>query len=293
MEKTASLSSEGLLIMHEKLVSIVIPVYRQIPDDFERLALEQCCRILGNYKISLVSSSKLNCEEYIRIFNKYKVDFQQIYFEDRFFKSIESYNELLLDVSFYKSFDQYEYILIYQLDAFVFRDELTYWCRKGYDYIGAPWFKQFWRFKPSKQLLAVGNGGFSLRKVSSCIRLLQHKGKFKLGGCRFTPYNSIFVKLKKLSLKKWKEVRFRNTVDFFVYINRKSEDRFWSLDTQNSHVPFHVAPIEEGIKFAFEQAPSYLLELNGGKLPFGCHAWNRYEPDFWKEVIDNELKSTT
>lgn len=278
--------------MHEKLVSIVIPVYKQSPDAIERMSLEQCCRILGNYKISLVSSPELNCEEYIRIFDKYNIDFQQVFFEDRFFKSIESYNELLLDISFYKTFVRYEYILIYQLDAFVFRDELSYWCEKGYDYIGAPWFKQFWRFKPTKKFLAVGNGGFSLRKISSCIRVLQYKGKFKPKDYRFTPYNSIFVKLKKLPFKKWKDIQFQNSVDFFVYINRKSEDRFWSLDTPGSNVPFHVAPIEEGIKFAFEYAPSYLFELNERRLPFGCHAWNRYELDFWKEIIDNESKNT-
>ena len=30
-------------------------------------------------------------------------------------------------------------MLIYQLDAYVFKDELLNWANKGYDYIGAPW----------------------------------------------------------------------------------------------------------------------------------------------------------
>ena len=32
-------------------------------------------------------------------------------------------------------------MLIYQLDAFVFQDDLAYWCQQNYDYIGAPWLR--------------------------------------------------------------------------------------------------------------------------------------------------------
>ncbi|MFR6542216.1 MAG: DUF5672 family protein [Butyricimonas virosa] len=31
------------------------------------------------------------------------------------------------------------------IDAFVFRDELTYWCTLNYDYIGAPWLCK-WKY---------------------------------------------------------------------------------------------------------------------------------------------------
>ncbi len=43
----------------------------------------------------------------------------------------------MMDNTFYKQFLNYEYILIYQLDAFVFKDELNY-CSQGIDYVGAP-----------------------------------------------------------------------------------------------------------------------------------------------------------
>jgi hypothetical protein len=59
-------------------------------------------------------------------------------FPKRYFENIEGYNELLLSASFYERFLDTKYILIYQLDAFVFKDELQEWCDKGYDYI-APW----------------------------------------------------------------------------------------------------------------------------------------------------------
>ena len=35
-------------------------------------------------------------------------------------------------------FLEYQYMLIYQLDAFVFEDKLDYFCELGYDYIGIP-----------------------------------------------------------------------------------------------------------------------------------------------------------
>jgi len=44
----------------------------------------------------------------------------------------------MMSPAFYDAFKAFDYILIYQLDAFVFRDELEYFCSLGYDYIGAP-----------------------------------------------------------------------------------------------------------------------------------------------------------
>jgi hypothetical protein len=46
-----------------------------------------------------------------------------------------------LSEEFYQAFTDFEFMLIYQLDAFVFRDELADWCRSGYEYIGAPWLR--------------------------------------------------------------------------------------------------------------------------------------------------------
>ena len=56
-------------------------------------------------------------------------------------QSVGTYNQMMVERDFYKRFVEYEYILIYQLDAFVFRDELEQFCDYGYDYIGAPWIK--------------------------------------------------------------------------------------------------------------------------------------------------------
>lgn len=42
---------------------------------------------------------------------------------------------------------------------------------------------------------------------------------------------------------------------------------------------------EEASHFAFEKHPSFLFSQNG-QLPFGCHAWRKYEYDeFWGKYI--------
>lgn len=267
------------------LVTIIIPIYKSELSDSERISLEQCCRILGKYEISLVCPENLSIIQYTKFFEKYQVSYSCFYFKKKYFQGIEGYNELLLSIDFYSTFKEFTYILIYQLDAFVFKDELEYWCSKGYDYIGAPWFKRLWRFKYSKNIRAIGNGGFSLRNVQACINVLNHKGAFKPIRYIFSFHNSVLLKLKKMPLKRWKYLKVENSVNFFTNINMRTEDQFWSLDTQNSNVNFSVAPIDEGIKFAFEYNPSYLYQLNHNTLPFGCHAWNRYEPDFWLRFI--------
>lgn len=72
---------------------------------------------------------------------------------------------------FYEKFLSFYYILIYQLDAFVFYDALEFFCSLGYDYIGASVAYSSWYGYKEKNP-RVGNGGFSLRKVKACYQLL-------------------------------------------------------------------------------------------------------------------------
>ena len=79
---------------------------------------------------------------------------------------MEGYNELLLSENFYTTFSAFKYILIYQPDSYVFRDELMEWCKEGYDYIGAPWLEDN---DEQIKLNGVGNGGFSLRNIEKFL----------------------------------------------------------------------------------------------------------------------------
>ena len=46
-----------------------------------------------------------------------------------------------------------------------------------------------------------------------------------------------------------------------------------------------MAPISVARSFSMEFHPERCVRKNGGSLPFGCHAWYRYSPDFYVRVL--------
>ncbi|MFN7229205.1 MAG: DUF5672 family protein [Synechococcaceae cyanobacterium] len=170
-------------------------------------------------------------------------------FNDQFFTSVESYSRLLLEEFFYECFSNYDYILIYQLDSLIFSSNLDSWCESGWDYIGAPWFNGFSSHAASG-LWTTGNGGLSLRKVASARRILS-----------------------------------RSDVSTFLSSNTIAEDLFWSFEAPRFDPTFRIPPAQLASEFAIEGDPRYMFSFNGNKLPFGCHYWNRTDPDFWLNFI--------
>ena len=194
---------------------------------------------------------------------------------------------LMLSVDFYKAFSQ-KYILIYQTDAYVFADTLREWCDKDYDYIGAPWLrssesipllKKIWdntlcfvkqctnyrgnhNTQKNKILLynEVGNGGFSLRKREKFIEVLQ------------SLHTEVGIYLKPI-----------NQSNFYA------EDVFFSIEPQRKGLPFAKPSYKEACAFAIENKPAKALAYNNGKLPMGCHRWNKENRGFWKSYIDYEV----
>ena len=119
-------------------IVVVIPVYKTFVTKVDIASLKQCLKVLNKYHICLICHTKLDLSGYKSCFLDNQVDFCVRYFDEQYFDSVRSYNTLMLSADFYRSFRKYQYMLIYQLDAFVFEDQLEYWCNKGYDYIGAP-----------------------------------------------------------------------------------------------------------------------------------------------------------
>ena len=268
--------------------AVVIPLYREQPGRFEEISLRQCARVLAaNYPVYIVAPDGLPLGRYGALFGEEGRPLcGTACFAPHFFESIAGYNSLMLQPSFYETFKDYDYILIHQPDAFVFYDALDYFCNLGYDYIGAPWFKRFFGKNYSNRFSGAGNGGFSLRRVSACLDVLNYKGSFLPWSELLSTNNSPLVKWKKLSPERRKTIRFGLNTDFFTQVNSRTEDYFWALDVPAAGLPFRVAPPDVAMQFAFEQKPKFLFERMG-KLPFGCHAWQRYEFEtFWKPVIE-------
>lgn len=261
---------------------VIIPVYQRHPSNEERISLLQSFRILRKYDILLCCPYSLDTTEYNSIVGE---EIRVERFPDNFFRSIDGYNELMTSCEFYIRFARYEYMLIYQLDAYVFSDQLEEWCQKGYDYVGAPWFKEHKdHTENSDDLWTCGNGGFSLRKIDKFIKITSPKTR-----CYSTKYIITHFLCSYKTI--WKGlVRLLGIKNNMTYYRRKNsflwEDAYFCYGLNNTSQSLYLPPPEQAALFSFERSPKYLYELTGHKLPFGCHAWKKYQyNDFWKEFI--------
>ena len=65
-----------------------------------------------------------------------------------------------------------------------------------------------------------------------------------------------------------------------------NEDDFWSDLLNNSRYKLEKPSPQEALRFAFERFPKDLFEITK-ELPFGCHAWKKYQYDeFWRKWIE-------
>lgn len=252
---------------------IVIPVYQKMLTASEAASLKQAFHVLHKHPIVIVKPESLTLPSEFSGLN-----FKTITFSDHYFSSIEGYNRLLLHPKFYLKFLSFSHMLIYQLDAWVFRDELEQWCKKGYDYIGAPWFEGWDHAKPGAVAIGVGNGGFSLRRISSQLRALFSFSYLK-------PKKELtaeYIKGLRSRMELIRDLSIRNNTFFLFNTFIENEDHFFGLVVTERFAWYKVAPVDEALKFSLETNPSYHYK---GLLPFGCHAWQRYEPEFWSKYI--------
>lgn len=248
------------------MVCVVVPIYRPQLSQDDRVSLLQTCTVLAGYPIIAIHPEGLDV-------SAIQAEFPQLQFrsfQPQYFAGVEGYNRLMLSEDLYAAFLDYEYMLICQLDVFIFKDDLADWCRRGYDYVGAPWLKrgvydwpgvrQFVQLYSAMQRRSgrltqfdrynrVGNGGLSLRRVESHLKVIRNQQD---------------------------EVRLYAQVN-----NRKhlfNEDTFWAMVPQG----FKYPTAEEAVLFSYNKYPEISYRLSGGAMPFGCHGWTKpkYKP-FW------------
>ena len=255
--------------------AIVIPIYKEQIDKYEELSFRQCMKILHRYQIFLVTHKHLNLSVYENMADEYHIQLKKVFFSDTYFSGIAGYNELLKSKKFYSAFDSFQYMLIYQLDAFVFRDELEYWCRQGFDYIGAPWTANLKGELLDKELWRVGNGGFSLRKVSYFLKVLSWRGPL----LTYRNYKKIWHLPFILG---WK-----NNIRYFSNLDM-NEDVFFTIFMNDSYFRPQLPSPQKAALFSFEKYPSYLYKECNNHLPFGCHAFLKNDfSQFWKQYIES------
>jgi hypothetical protein len=266
-------------------VIVLVSVHKEDITHFESISLRQCCRVLARHPMRLICPEGLDVSEYCSLAERIDVD----YFPAHWFRSYQKFARFKILPFLYERYADYEFILFYELDSFVFRDDLEYWCAQDYDYIGAPWFEGF--INPSSDtFVGVGNGGFSLRKTKVLLRAL-HNFSY------IYPYKKLFNRFFSLRFAKKLEetphllaslAGIRNNSYWLFNDCPDADDIFWGLYMRRNFKWFKVAPPGQALRFSFELKPRLLFQMNEGKLPFGCHAWERYDFDFWRPFIEKE-----
>lgn len=253
-------------------LSVAIPFYRAFLDPWETISLDSAFSALGGHHLVMVKPEGLDTSELERRYPFRGVET----FDPAFFASVQGYNRLLLSTGFYQRFLGSQFLLVCQLDVFVFRDDLARWVERGYDYVGAPWVSrsaagaQLHRLRMHLSQLflgvkdevyrwetrnRVGNGGFSLRSVATHHRL---------------------------------SVEMKDAID--RYLRREThhfhEDIFWSIEPGKRGYAHRTPPLQEALSFSWDINPARLHRLAGGRLPMAAHGWHRPERlRFWEPHV--------
>ena len=267
-----------------KTVAVVVPAStRSDLTHEEELSMRHLLHFLQPYDKYLIAPAGVSLQ---------REGFRVLKFHRKFFGSAAAHNQLLMWPGFYRSFRDYKYILIYHLDSLVLSSEIMQWCHADLDYIGAPWIPC--SDTPWVKQARVGNGGFTLMRVESVLRVLDNRYRQEPAS-----YWLDLLMRNNSSLRQF--FRFLGRLQPFFpgsrLINRPLEDLpkverpdihgcpndyFWSFDAPRYLPEFKLATVEQGLRFAFEAAPRTCFELTGGRMPFGCHAWTKFDRSFWE-----------
>lgn len=261
-----------------KKTVIVIPTHRPNLTDDDKISLVHLKKYLHKFDTFFVIPNGISSES----FESYGYKVKKV--DDYFFGTLRRANEMYLSKKFYEIFKDYNFMLIYQLDALVFSNQLEKWVNSGYDFIAAPWLRpvvgslSYKKGSPP----SGGNGGFSLRNIQKSLKILDIVNKSAMR----TSKNSLMGKLwfiLALLQGKSHQIWLNAPADNYPF----NEDGFWSIEAPKYDSNFKVAPFKIALQFAFEKYPTKCFKLNNRKFPFGCHAWKKYDEKFWKPYLLN------
>gem|GEM_PF-112942 len=239
---------------------IILPVNREIPTPFEESSLKNYVKMLAaRHPVHIVCPESLDVWAYKEIIGEAdinKIEFSRV--PDEYMESLAAYNEKLsLSPLIYEMFSDYGYMLIAQLDTWVFKDELNEWANAGYDYIGAPWISGLEPLEPGRTDTSwgypSGNSGFNLRNIKRFLEVTQ-----------------------KLTHEQWQEMKRCGCYD-----------DVWICNCISRWFDLVIAPPPTAIKFSMEWSPGAAYEQNGKRLPFGAHYILKADAEFWSRFIPN------
>lgn len=261
-------------------IIVLVPVYKPLNglNKFEReTIINHFEKSQGLVDICFFGPSSLK-QDYIDCFH-----YTSYYsFDKKYFKNIFGYNRLLKSLSFFRKFENYDFMLIAQTDAWILgslNDLLKF---TKYDYCGA--------ISYSNELPYGYNGGLSFRNIASSIKALKSfknlENSKEIWNRHFTQVNNTKpLKIFSFFLDFLIRKKIHHRLNFFTKCN---EDIFWSVLVPKAVPEFKVITSRDAVEFSWEYN---CIELDkNNSLPFGCHGWWNYNYDFWKKYISIENK---
>lgn len=239
---------------------IIIPVYKETPGLLDKFSLESLSKNLkdfSEYEVYFIYPENLGTAQWKRY-----VDHDVILrpFSSDYFLSTLSYSNLLESYGFWNTFKEHEYALIYQTDGYCIGGNLKEYIDMNYDYIGAPIIAQNARWF---NVPAVGNGGVSLRKISTMIEVTDPNGEF--------------IEENKEDIAKHNKM---NSNMYSIY-----EDLYFA-----QLVPilwdFRKPKFDIATSFAYDMNTDIVYEMTKHKLPLFIHAFDK-NIRFWQNILDD------
>lgn len=259
-----------------------------VPTHLERLDEELTATLLHNaaqlkgYKLEVIMPETCSPKWYEALFAEHGIDGAVRLVRAEYFGSPAAVNKMGTDPAFYQIYKEFDYVLICHLDAWVFRgDRLTYWMDKGYDFVGAPLFlPENDRVHFLKRMAPFGcNGGLSLRRVASCIRVLEtfqpgRSPRYIARAVWFLARNHqwgfiliLFRLLRELS-QDWR----RTCEKYNIY-----EDVFFTIIAPLCGNPISIPSSRMAMMFACEvNYPLLQKEIFRLEPPLGIHGYDKY-----------------
>ncbi|WP_439580852.1 DUF5672 family protein [Dyadobacter bucti] len=117
----------------KELVSVIVPILNPQINPTEEKLLHHCLEILNNYPLIFVTYEGAD----LSIIKEHNENIDVVQFPKTYFQTRQDLSRLLLTEDFYERFNWAEFLLIHELNSWIVKDELYYWCKQGYDYLRA------------------------------------------------------------------------------------------------------------------------------------------------------------
>ncbi|MCE7040072.1 DUF5672 family protein [Dyadobacter sp. CY312] len=117
----------------KELVSVIIPIPDPNLNPTQERLLRHCLDALVRYPVIFITYEGAD----MSIVKEHKEDADIICFSKEYFQSRQTMARLFLMEDFYERFSWADFLLIHELNSWIVKDELHYWCKQGYDYLKA------------------------------------------------------------------------------------------------------------------------------------------------------------